>query len=184
MDGNLEVSFRERFANPHLLFSTAIALVLLVTFIHTMALPLIVSYDGMEYAHLANVLSGPSVISHWNFYRTPLFPLALNRAFWVGGEQPKSALLVTSLFGTGGILLVGLIVRKIAGATSGAVALILMMLYPVLVGYQHMLLSETGIFFWIALLLCCLACLFPVAKPAALWAQRSSVLVITLGDFW
>ena len=155
-----------------------------MTFIHTMALPLIVSYDGMEYAHLANVLSGPSVVSHWNFYRTPIFPLALNRAFWLGGEQPKSALLVTSLFGTGGILLVGLIVRKIAGATSGAVALILMVLYPVLVGYQHMLLSETGIFFWIALLLWSLVCLASASKHSAIGVPCWIALVIALGYYW
>src|SRR5690242_10301061 len=149
-----------------------------------MTLPLVVSYDGMEYAHLANVLSGRSVISHWDFYRTPLFPLALNRAFWLGGEQPKSALFVTTLFGTAGILLAGFIVRKVAGATSGAVALMLMVFYPVLVGYQHMLLSETGIFFWIALLLWSLVCLAPASKEGVIGVPCWIALVIALGYYW
>src|SRR5690242_11115083 len=149
-----------------------------------MTLPLVVSYDGMEYAHLANVLSGRSVISHWDFYRTPLFPLALNRAFWLGGEQPKSALLVTTLFGVAGILLVGSMVRKIAGATSGTIALVLMVFYPVLVGYQHMLLSETGNFFWIALLLWTLVCLTPATKGKSIWVPCCAALVVTLGYYW
>jgi 4-amino-4-deoxy-L-arabinose transferase-like glycosyltransferase len=178
------VGARSLIANPRLHFSIGVGVVLLVTFLHTMALPLIVSYDGMEYAHLANVLSGPSIISHWNFYRTPLFPLALNRAFWLGGEQPKSALLVTTLFGTAGILLVGLIVRKIAGGTSAAIALVVMVFYPVLVGYEHMLLSETGIVFWIALLLWSLVCLTPASKPGAIWVPCCIALVIALGYYW
>ncbi|HEX4167516.1 MAG TPA: hypothetical protein VHZ55_18780 [Bryobacteraceae bacterium] len=114
-------------SNPDLFFSIGIAVVLLITFVHTLALPLIVSYDGMEYAHLANVLSGPSVTSHWNFYRVPLFPLALNLAFWLGGEQPQSVLMITTLFGTAGVVLLGLIVRRVAGAASGTITLIVVL---------------------------------------------------------
>jgi len=167
-----------------LYFAIGMGMVLLVTFIHVMALPLVVSYDGMEYAHLANVLSGPSIVSHWNFYRTPLFPFVLNRAFWLGGEQPRSALLMTTLFGTAGILLVGLIARRVAGGNCGAIALIVMAFYPILVGYEHMLLSETGIFFWIALLLWSLVCATPASNPRALWVPCWIALVIALGYYW
>ncbi len=175
---------KSRLSNPDLLFSIGIALVFLITFVHTLALPLIISYDGMEYAHLANVLSGPSIISHWNFYRTPLFPLALNVAFWLGGEQPQSVLMVTTLLGTGGVLLVGLIVRRVAGPTSGAIALVLVSFYPVLIGYEHMLLSETGTFFWLTLLLWSLVCLAPVSKARPIWVACWIALVISLGYYW
>ncbi len=175
---------KQRFADPHFQFRIAVAFVVLVTLVHMMALPLIVSYDGMEYVHLANVLSGPAVISNWNFYRTPLFPLALNRAFWLGGEQPQAALLVTTLFGLGGILLTGWTVRKIAGGTTGAITLVLLVFYPILVGYQHMLLSETGIFFWLALLLYSLVCLASASQRVRMWVPCWIALVLALGYYW
>ena len=173
-----------RLADPHLHFSIAIAIVLLVTFVHVLTLPLVVSYDGMQYVHLANVLSAPAVIANWNFYRTPLFPLALNWAFRLGGEQPQSALLVTTLFGLGGVLLAGWTVRRIAGATAGAVALMLMVFYPILVGYQHMLLSETGIFFWLALLVWSLICLPAASKRWTMAVACWMALVLALAYYW
>ncbi len=180
----MAVVLKQRFADPHFQFRIAVAFVLLVTFVHMMALPLIVSYDGMEYVHLANVFSGPSFLSNWNFYRTPLFPLALNGAFRLGGEQPEAALLVTTLFGLGGILVTGWTVRKIAGATTGAITLVLLVFYPILVGYEHMLLSETGIFFWLALLLYSLVCLAPGSGRIAMWVPCWTALVLALGYYW
>ncbi|MBV9612396.1 MAG: hypothetical protein JO091_07980, partial [Acidobacteriaceae bacterium] len=55
MDWNLNALAR-RMGDPALHFRIAVGIVLLVTFVHTSALPLIVSWDGMQYIHLANVL--------------------------------------------------------------------------------------------------------------------------------
>lgn len=184
MDRHLAKIDVMRFPGFELRFSIAAAFVVLVTMIHMLALPLIVSYDGMEYVHLADVLSSPAVIAHWNFYRTPLFPLALNRAFWLGGEQPQAALLLTTLLGMAGILLSGFAVRKIAGATSGAITLVLLVFYPVLVGYQHMLLSETGNFFWLALLVWSLIIFAPASKQTAIALACWIALVVALGYYW
>ena len=164
-------------------FWLAVSFVVVVTFVHTLALPLLITYDGMEYAHLANVLSGPAVIAHWNFYRTPLFPLTLDLSFWLGGEQQQSALLVTTLFGVAGMLLVGFTVRKLAGGTAAAVALILLAFYPTLIAYEHTLLSETGIFFCFALLEWSLVCLVPGSNRFILLSCWTA-LVITLGYYW
>ncbi len=175
---------KQRFADPSFQFHIAVAFVVLATFVQMMALPLIVSYDGMEYVRLANVLSGPSVLSNWNFYRTPLFPLVLNRAFWLGGEQPEAALLVTTLFGLGGILITGWTVRKVSGATTGAITLVVLVFYPILIGYEHMLLSETGIFFWLALLLYSLVCLVRGSERVPMWVPCWTALVLAFGYYW
>ncbi len=135
------------------MFRAASAVVVILTFVHLLFLPLVVSYDGMEYAHLATILFTPSFDAQWNFVRTPLFPFSLKCAFAFGGEQPQAALLVTTGFGLAGVLLLGAIVRKVAGETIAAIVLLVTAFYPILTGYEHMLLSETGIFFWLSLLI-------------------------------
>jgi len=87
-----------KYRDPEFHYRVAIMTVVSLTFIYALCLPLIVSPDGMEYARLAYVLFSPDFVSEWNFYRTPLFPLSLRVSFFLGGEQPESALLLTTLF--------------------------------------------------------------------------------------
>lgn len=123
-------------------------LAVLLTLVHVLCLSYIASYDGMEYVHLANLIGTPSFTQSWNYLRTPLFPASLKAAFLLGGEQPMAAMLVTAGFGLAGVLLIGSVVSRIAGYAAGGVTLILLTIYPTLVTYEHMLLSETGIFFF------------------------------------
>ncbi len=136
-----------------MVYRFALAFAISFTFLHLLSLPYAASYDGMEYVHLANVLGSSAFPDAWNYLRTPLFPAALKLAFAVSGEQPEAAMLVTGMFGVAGVLLTGSTVRFIAGEVAGACALVLVVLYPVLIGYQHMILSETGIFFFLSLLI-------------------------------
>jgi 4-amino-4-deoxy-L-arabinose transferase-like glycosyltransferase len=176
---------RRPYLNDHEFhFRVALSLVIIATLVHFASFSLFVSYDGMQYTYLANVLFTPSFPSAWSFLRTPFFPLALRIAFTLAGEQPYSALLVTTLFGLGGILLAGLTVRRIAGGTTGAVALIVLVFYPVLVGYQHVLLTETGTFFWLALLVWSLTAWAKAANRNALLLACWVALVIALGYYW
>ena len=140
------------FIDPESQFITAVVFSAAFNFLHAMCLPLVASYDGMEYTHLATVLFSSTFPSAWNFLRSPLFPLALKEAFLLGGTQPQAALMVTLPLGLGGIWLLGLSVRRLSGGTLGAVVIAVLTVYPVLIGYQHMLLSETGIMFFLALL--------------------------------
>ncbi len=135
-----------------MVYRIAVAFVVSFTFLHLLSLPFAASYDGMEYVHLANVLGSSAFPEGWNYLRTPLFPAALKLAFAMGGEQPQAAMLVTGVMGLAAVLLTGSTVRYIAGDGAGACALTIVVLYPVSIGYQHMLLSETGIFFFLALL--------------------------------
>ncbi len=147
-----EASFKRRVTNPEIHYRLAFALLIFVTVVHLLSLPLVVTYDGMEYVHLADLAFTHSFFSAWNYLRTPGFPCALKFAFFLGGEQPQAAMMITTLAGVAGTLLTGSVVRTVAGNIAGAITLLLLTFYPVLVCYEHMLLSETGIFFFLALL--------------------------------
>lgn len=151
-----------------------------------MSFPLIATYDGMSYVHLSNVLFSHAFLSDWDWkaFRTPLFPLALRVAFMLGGEQPESALLVTTVFGLAGILLMGSTARRIAGGTTGAATLVLLVFYPTLAGYEHMLLSETGTFFFLALLVWSLVTLGQAKRRQPLWFACWTALILALGFYW
>ena len=173
-----------RYRNPEFHYRVAIMVVVSLTFAYALCFPLIVSYDGMEYTRLAYVLFSPDFASDWNFYRTPLFPVSLRAAFFLGGEQPESVLLVTTLFGLAGTLLVGATVRRIATGTSGAMALLLLAVYPVLIGYEHLLLSETGTFFFLASVLC-LFTRFATSQNPRNWSHVVGIcLAVAIGYYW
>jgi hypothetical protein len=166
------------------LFRASVWVAVLVTFLHLACLPLVVSYDGMAYVHLAKVFFSPTFISDWNFLRTPLFPLLLRGLFFVGGEQPQAALLATTLTGFLGLFLTGLSVRMISGARTGAITIVVLSFFPLLVAYEHMLLSETGTFFCLALLLWILTVMSQSARPLSLWFPFLITLAIDVGYYW
>lgn len=176
--------FRRRVANPEGHYRLALSLLIIVTFIHLLSLPLVVSYDGMEYIYLANLTFTHSFSSAWNYLRTPGFPSALKLAFFLGGEQPQAALMITSFAGVAGALLTGSVVRTVAGNTAGAVTLLLLTFYPVLVCYEHMLLSETGIFFFLALLVWLLVKYRAQAQPSRGSLPILLACAIALGYYW
>jgi len=60
--------------------------------------------------------------------------------------------MVTTLAEVAGVLLTSSVVRTMAGNTAGAVTLLLLVIYPVLVCHNHIRLSETGSFFLLSLL--------------------------------
>ena len=173
-----------RLSDPDAYFHASMSVTILFTFVHVAALPLVVSYDGMEYAHLANVLLSQPLVPNWDFLRTPLFPLVLKAMFQIAGEQQHAVLSVTAMFGLGGVLLMGSAVRQIVGSIGGAIALILMACYPVLIGYQHMLLSETGTFFFLALLVRCLVSFNQSANRQSLMFPLVIATTIVLGYYW
>ncbi len=169
--------------DPNLQFRLAQAFAVGATFFFFACLPLIVSYDGMDYVHLAKVLGTSAFPADWNFLRTPLFPLSLKWILWLGGEQPQAAMFDTTLLGLGGLLLVGATVRRIAGPSVAAFAILVITFYPVLIGYEHMLLSETGIFFWLALLVWSLIATRSVGHESIL-IPCCIVLIMAGGYYW
>lgn len=156
MTSSLLIGLLIAVGTPDLYFRVAIYFTILFQIVHFAGLPPLVSYDGMQYCYLARLLFTPSFYSSWDFQRTPLLPFLLKMAFFLSGDQPVSAILPNILFGAGGILVLGSVVKHVAGKTHAAAALLLLNCYPYIVGYQHIVLTEIGTFFMFALLLWCL----------------------------
>ncbi len=178
------ISLRRRVANPEMHYRLALLVFGAVTFLQLFSLPLIATYDGMEYIHLANLLFTHSFASAWNYLRTPGLPFALRVAFFLGGQQPQAALMMTALAGIAGVLLTGSVVRTVAGNTAGAITLIVLAFYPVLVCYEHTLLSETGIFFFLSLLVWLLIRFRAQVQQAAVVFPALLACATALGYYW
>jgi 4-amino-4-deoxy-L-arabinose transferase-like glycosyltransferase len=178
------IGLRQRVFDPEAHYRLALFVFGIVTLIQWFSLPLVITYDGMEYIHLANLLFTNSFSFGWNYLRTPGFPCALKLAFFFGGEQPQAAMMMTALAGAAGALLTGSVVRTVAGNTAGAVTLIVLAFYPVLVCYEHMLLSETGIFLFLALLVWLLIRFRAQTQQSTLAFPVLLACVTALGYYW
>jgi hypothetical protein len=128
------------------LYRVAIGFTLVFTCLHVIALPLGITYDGHEYLTMAQVLGTDRFPTDWQPIRTPLYPALLRIGFAICGTNPASVVAVTSGLGLIGVLALGHAVRHLAGPVAGAVALIVMVLDPLLISYQHVVLTESGVF--------------------------------------
>jgi 4-amino-4-deoxy-L-arabinose transferase-like glycosyltransferase len=165
------------------LYCWAIAFALLFFFAHLVALPVRISYDGIGYVDLADVLFSGRFPQDWASNRTPLFPLALKVSFRMFGKQPAAAVLVTSTTALFGILLMGATVRRLVGELAAALTIVALSLFPTLVAYEHSVLTEAGTFFFVAALLYLL--LSGGEKPRSAWYKTGGlVAVLAAGYYW
>jgi len=114
----------------HHVFWGAVVFVVLFSFAHTLALPLAISYDGYIYIDLGDMLGSPDLPERWHVFRGPLFPLALKVGTAVLGRQANAATAVVTSFGLATALIVGATTRLLVGPLAGAVAMVLIALYP------------------------------------------------------
>jgi ubiquinone/menaquinone biosynthesis C-methylase UbiE len=122
------------------------------TLLHALHLPLVVTYDGHLYVELADVFGTARYPEDWDFLRTPLYPVCLKIAFALFGRKPIAAIAVGAVLGFAGLWLLASALYR-AGHRPAACALpIVGALYPLLVAYEHCLLTETGTFCGLALL--------------------------------
>lgn len=131
-------------------YSLAVVVCLVFHVISATTLPLLITWDGHIYIRLADVIAGNA--SNWDFLRTPLYPVALETGFLLFGKGAMAVFVVQALFGIGGILLLGSIVRRSAGDIWAAGCIVLLAAYPTLLVYEHIVLSEPGTFFFLALI--------------------------------
>jgi hypothetical protein len=150
---------------------------------HWIALPLLITYDGHEYLRLGELFGADTFWQAWNPLRTPGFPLALQVALSILGRNALAVQAVPLAFGAFGCLLIADSTRQIAGERAAAVTLVVLGLYPTLVAFEHMILTETGTFFFLAL-----AVRLGVANPRtvrAAWLRALAFgLTLTAGYFW
>ncbi len=161
----------------------AIAFFLAVTFCHFFSLPLLITWDGHDYVDLAGVLGSPRFPEDWRLLRAPLFPLGLKISFLFLGRGPLAAELVPLAMAVAGCLLLASGVRKIAGERAAAATLALLAIYPALIAFEHAILTETGTFFFLALLL--RLSLWTPETPRDAWKKALWLgLALALGYYW
>jgi hypothetical protein len=164
-------------------YHLAIVFAVLFAFAHLISLPIGVTYDGFQYLDGADVLGTTRFPDEWYRNRTPLYSLALKMSFGLFGRQAIAAMLVSTAMGLGTILLMGRAARLVAGGWSGAAVLVFLALFPTGVAYQHLILTETGTSFFIALLIT-VALIQPRSMRGA-WKQAAMYgAVLAAGYYW
>ncbi len=138
--------------NNHL-YWIAVALSIVINAIHWWILPALMTPDGFVYIQLSDLLFTENSLERWDYQRLPFYPLLLKGSFLAFGKGPHSATLPGALMGLAGILMLGSLARRSAGNTSGAIVVLLLTAFPLLIAYQHTLLTEIGTFFFLAALL-------------------------------
>lgn len=164
-------------------FPVACSAFFLFTALQWIACPILVSYDGNEYIMLGDLLGSPAFRAEWNPIRTPGFPLALRVAFYFLGRSALAAQLVPLLCGALGCVLIADSIRHLFGEAAGIVTLFLLGLFPTLVAFQHMVLTETGTFFFLALLVR-IGVRTPETSRAAWLRAAAFALVLSAGYMW
>src|SRR4051794_27571251 len=161
----------------------AILFAIAFTFAHLISLPIGITYDGFQYLDGADILGSSRFPTDWYRNRTPLYSLTLKASFFLFGHQPLAALLVSTAMGLGTVLLLGRAARLLAGEWCGALVLLLVSLFPTSVAYQHLILTETGTSFFIALLIT--IALQQPKTQRAVWLQAALFgVVLTAGYYW
>ncbi|PYI94263.1 MAG: hypothetical protein DME97_02030 [Verrucomicrobia bacterium] len=164
-------------------YRLAVLFAIAFAFAHLISLPIGITYDGFQYLDGADVLGSSRFPADWYRNRTPLYPLALKASFVFFGQQPLAAMFVSTVMGLGATLLFGRVARSLAGAWGGAAVVIVISLFPTGVAYQHLILTETGTSFFIALLIA-VALQKPKTERAA-WTQALLFGgVLATGYYW
>jgi hypothetical protein len=164
-------------------YQFAIVFAVAFTFAHLISLPIGITYDGYQYLDGADILGSSRFPADWYRNRTPLYSLTLKTSFLLFGHQPIAAILVSTAMGLGTVLLLGRAARLLAGEWCGAVVVVLVSVFPTSVAYQHLILTETGTSFFIALLIS-IALQQPKTQRAA-WLQAAFFcVVLAAGYYW
>jgi hypothetical protein len=122
------------------------------TVLHAVALPMLMTYDGAQYVDLASKF-GKRFPQEWDFSRTPLYPAMLRVCFWLLGRQPVAAIVPGTVLGFGAAWCVGATLRRLGHPRTAAAAVLVLAVHPILVTYEHVLLTEAGSVFFLALLI-------------------------------
>jgi hypothetical protein len=108
----------------------------------SVALPLVVTYDGHLYHGLLQSFGSGFSLAHWDVVRTPLFPLMLYISTNVFGVGPASVIILnTSLYLIAGLALI----QRCMDVKSSVVFSLLFFLAPLSLVYEHILLSEMSL---------------------------------------
>jgi Dolichyl-phosphate-mannose-protein mannosyltransferase len=104
--------------------------------------------DSRYYHELATLLgNGHGFVDPGNGTPTalhpPLFPLLLALPAWLGIDSWQAQRCVVALIGTGTVVMVGLLARRLAGNRAGLIGAAVAAAYPVLIAADGAVMSET-----------------------------------------
>ncbi len=148
--------------------------------VHMVALPICITWDGCMYIYLSTLFGTPDFVPAWDFLRGPVYPALIRIGFWILGTHSAALIGINTLLGFGGIWLLGNSIKRQGFPRAAAGAMMLLSFYPILITYQHMLLSEAGIFF-------CFAALINVTSWQSRhlwWSTTVKILVITFAYYY
>ncbi len=164
------------------LFRWAVYLVIGFYFCHLIALPVFITFDGHQYLNLADVVGSHRFPKDWPFTRTPLFPLLFKVSFKLVGRHPRAAWGVTCPRALAGVGVGGVYIRRTLGDWPAALSMILVSLFPPLLVYQHTILTEVGVFCFLAMLVGLLVW-YP-QSPDRRWLQVGALLVTLCAGYF
>jgi hypothetical protein len=164
-------------------YKLAVAFAVAFTVAHFISLPIGITFDGLQYINLADVIGSSQFPEHWLPPRAPLFPLTLKAAFYLVGRQALAPTLVSTLMGFGTIVVLATVARRICGYGAAAAVMVLIACYPTFVAYQHFVLTELGTTFFVSVVVALLV--WQPRSTAETW-QRSilTAAVLSVGYYW
>ncbi len=125
--------------------------ILVLTVLHFLGLPLLVTYDGHLYLDQALMLGEPRFWTDWHFLRTPILQLVTRLIFELVGVSSKSLIFINTIFGLIGIFCCYKIARFWASRRVATFSALVVALNPLLITYQHTYLTEAGSFAFVSL---------------------------------
>jgi 4-amino-4-deoxy-L-arabinose transferase-like glycosyltransferase len=185
------VQWRPRGFAPRLALIVALGLAVRVVYALTVMRHVHVTGDGNEFHGLARILAdhgrysepvpGPVIPTA---EKPPLWPLVLALPAKAGLGTITAQRLVASVVGAGTVAVIGLVGRRVSGERTGLVAAAIAAVYPVLVGLDSTLRSETlyGLLIALALLAAYRAVDRPGAGRAALLGAVIALAALTRGE--
>jgi 4-amino-4-deoxy-L-arabinose transferase-like glycosyltransferase len=133
--------------------------------------------------------SAANLIAHGHFYyrgifshayvtaeHPPLYPLALSLSSLVGADSLLAHRVVSCVIGTAGVVLVGLLARRVAGNLAGLLASGIAAVYPPFITADGLVMSEP--LFVVTVALALLAALMTLDRPSP---KTAAVLGATIG---
>ena len=135
-------------------FVTAVLVYAALRLLTMSALPLIVSFDSIHYVNLSEILDGRRPWEEWDYFRAPGFPFYLLIVARALGLSAAAFVGMNTLLGIVAASCLAVIVRRRAGRWAAVCCLAVLFAYPLMVGYEHVLLTEVTSTCLIAAVLC------------------------------
>jgi len=165
------------------LYTLALAMAVVFGLLHLVSIPIGITYDGLEYIKLSDIVGSSQFPARWSPPRAPLFPLALKATFYLVGRQPLAPILLSTSLGLLTILLLTAAARRICGYAPAAAVAVLISFYPTFIAYQHFVLTEAGTTFFLSFVIFLLV--WQPVTSGERW-QRSILIgaVLSTGYYW